>query len=109
MRNSDFSTAVPEAAPAETNGTPPGGEMKGLKFSIAAVALGIALCMMPATASAGAIGYVGSAGFGFAGTVVDASCFTCFFSVSSAFDTGVLPDGLRVTGIANETIQQVGG
>jgi hypothetical protein len=84
--------------------------MTELRFGFGSVVVLVAFsCLAPTPASAGAIGYVGTGGFGAAGTVVDASCFTCTFSVTSPFDTGVLLDGLRVTGVANETIQQVGG
>src|SRR5438552_2287455 len=84
--------------------------MTGLGYGFRAVVVLVAVsCLAPTPASAGAIGYLGTSGFGFAGTVVNASCFTCAFSVTSAFDTGILADGLRVTGVANETIQQVNG
>lgn len=74
----------------------------------AAVALIGALCALPSQSRAGAIGYVGSAGWGVAGFINDLSCITCVQTWTSPFSV-TLADGLVVSGIANETFTQVGG
>ena len=62
----------------------------------------------PICVSGAAIGYVGTAGFGSSGLVLDDSCFTCIQSYSSNVAFG-LPDGLTFSGNVSETLTQVGG
>lgn len=58
--------------------------------------------------SGAAIGYIGTAGFGSSGLVLNDSCFTCTQSYTSNVAFG-LPDGLAFTGTVNESITQVSG
>ncbi len=68
-----------------------------------------ALCLLPRPASAGAIGYAGSAGWGLAGPgIADATCFTCIFTWTNAISF-TLADGLSVSMIANETFVETAG
>jgi hypothetical protein len=74
---------------------------------ILAAALAAAL-FMPRSASAAAVGFEGTGGWGVSGAVFDFSCGTCLTTWTSPFSV-LLPDGLAVTGLFNETFLQVGG
>jgi hypothetical protein len=73
-------------------------------------ALSLALLTLPQTATAGAIGYIGTGGWGLAGPgVANATCVTCVFTWTNLGINFVLADGLAVTMDANETFVEVGG
>lgn len=81
---------------------------KGRSKLFALAALSVAMLAGPRSASAAAVGFVGTGGWGVSGTVVDGSCFTCVQSYTGVFAISLL-DGLNVTGVFNETFVQVGG
>jgi len=89
--------------------------MKGLKYYSSAVALFAAICIIPTSASAGAIGVVGTTGFGIVGGfglnpggIGNATCATCVFTSQDAF-AFVFADGLAVSGVIAQRDVEVAG
>src|SRR4051812_16671784 len=80
------------------------------KYLLSGVALALSLFAIPHQASAAAVGFVGTGGWGTApgGSVLNFSCVTCITSLNGAWNI-VLADGLAVSGLFNETFVTVGG
>jgi hypothetical protein len=73
----------------------------------AMLAFAAAICAIPKQASAVIIGFTGTGGFGTVGGLVNINCAPCsFVSGSADFDTGLLADGMDITGTIREIFRE---